>query len=145
MTESVAYRFIEALEALERNGNLDQIVGTFAEACEVSNSLSTESLCGKAGAAEYWKHYRGSFRDIRSNFRHILIGDNSIALEWTTNATDHAGKQFCYDGVSILDTAGREITRFRAYFDTKKMGERIQPQQARAAGQTTAASSATGS
>jgi hypothetical protein len=145
MTEAVAYRFIEALEALERSGELEPIVDTFAEACDIGNSLSTEQLQGKDGAVEYWKHYRRTFRDMRSTFRHIIVGDNSIALEWTTYATDHLGKQFCYDGVTILDIAGREITRFRAYFDTKKMGERIQPQQARSAGNGAELSSAVGS
>jgi ketosteroid isomerase-like protein len=136
MTEEVAYRFIEALAVLEQQGDIEPIVDTFAEACEIGNSLQPDKLHGKTGALEYWNNYRSTFRDIRSTFRHIITGDTSIALEWTTKATDRSGKEFHYDGVSVLDIAGGEITRFRAYFDTRKLGEKIPAQADRSAGQT---------
>ena len=130
MTQEVAYRFIEALAALEERGEIDPILDTFDEACEIGNSQHPEKLHGKDGAREYWTNYGASFRDMRSTFCNIITGDTSIALEWTTRATDRSGKEFQYDGVSILDTRGTAIIRFRAFFDPKKVAERILPQQA---------------
>jgi ketosteroid isomerase-like protein len=149
MTQEVAYRFIEALAALEQQGDIDPILDTFAEACEIGNSLNPEKFHGKPGALEYWRNYLSTFRDIQSTIRNIITGDNSIALEWSARATDRSGKEFRYDGVSILDIRGSSITRFRAYFDTKKLGEKIPPQQAQASVQNnltaTASSASSGS
>jgi ketosteroid isomerase-like protein len=135
MTQEVAYRFIEALAALEQRGHIEGMLDTFDEACEIGNALNPEKFHGKAGAREYWNGYRTAFRDIRSTIRNIITDDDSIALEWTARATDRCGKEFHYDGVSVLDVRGNEITRFRAYFDTKKLGERIPPQQAQTSAQ----------
>jgi ketosteroid isomerase-like protein len=145
MTQEVAYRFIEALDALEQRGQIDPILDTFAEACEIGNALNPERFHGKKGAREYWNTYHSSFPGIRSTIRNIITGDDSIALEWTGRARDRYGKEFHYDGVSVLDIRGGVITRFRAYFDTKKLGERIPPQQAQnsvQAAMTTAANGA---
>ncbi len=125
MTQEVAYRFIEALTALEQRGQLEPMLDTFAESCEIGNAWNTEKLYGVAGAREYWNAYRSAFREIRSNILHIVIGDDSIALEWRARAVDRMGNEFHYDGVSIIETRGSSITRFRAYFDTRKMALKI--------------------
>jgi ketosteroid isomerase-like protein len=130
MTQEIAYRFVEALAALEQRGNIERMLDTFAESCEIGNASNPEKFHGKDGAREFWTSYRTAFRDMRSTIRNIITGDDSIALEWTARATDGAGKEFHYDGVSIITVRGHEITRFRAYFDTKKLGERMPPQQA---------------
>ena len=41
----------------------------------------------------------------------------SVALEWTTEGTASDGTPVRYDGVIILETDSRVITRFCAYFD----------------------------
>jgi hypothetical protein len=138
MTQEVAYRFMEALNALEQHGQTEPILDTFSEACDLANSSSPDPLQGKSGAREYWLRYRNGFREIRSTIRHIITGDHSIALEWTTNAVDRSGKQIQYEGVSILDTRGGAIVRFRAYFDTRHLNEKISPQSARIPLTTTA-------
>jgi len=130
MTQELAYRFIEALAALEQRGNIERMLDIFAEACEIGNALHPEQFHGKTGAQEYWKSYRTTFRERHSTIRNIVVGDDSIALEWTSHAIDGSGKEFHYDGVSVADVRGKEITRFRSYFDTKKLGERMPPHQA---------------
>jgi ketosteroid isomerase-like protein len=130
MTQKLAYRFIEALDALEQRGNIERMLDIFAEACEIGNALHPEQFHGKTGALEYWKSYRTTFRDMHSTIRNIIVGDDSIALEWTACAVDGAGNEFRHDGVSVLDVRGKEITRFRNYFDTKKLAERMPPHQA---------------
>ena len=128
MTQEVAYRFIEALAALEQREQIDPILDTFSEACDLANSGSPEIHQGKQGAREYWNKYRSNFRNIQSNIRNIITGDNSIAIEWTAHATDRAGRDLHYNGVSILDTRGEAIVSFRAYFDPRHLTEKIPAQ-----------------
>jgi ketosteroid isomerase-like protein len=125
MTQALAYRFIEALAVLEQDGELEPILSTFTESCEIGTPVIPEKLQGKDRAREFWHNYRTSYRNIRSTFRNIVIGDNSIALEWTANGINRSGKEFRYDGVSILDTAGTRITHFRTYFDSRVIQEHM--------------------
>jgi ketosteroid isomerase-like protein len=117
MTQQVAYRFIEALSALEQDGEMEPILATFGEFCEIGTPINPEKLHGIEGARQFWHGYRTTFSRIRSTIRNIVIGDNSVALEWTADGVNRSGKEIHYDGVSVLDTSGSHITRFRTYFD----------------------------
>jgi ketosteroid isomerase-like protein len=123
MTQEVAYRFIQALSVLEQDGEVEPIVDTFAEFCEIGTPVIPEKLHGKERAREFWNAYRTTFRNIRSTFRNIVIGDNSIALEWTAAGVNRFGKDIQYDGVTILDTVGERITHLRTYFDSRMVSE----------------------
>jgi ketosteroid isomerase-like protein len=144
MTQEVAYRFIEALAALEQKGNLERMLDLFAEACNIGNALHPEQFQGKDGAREFWTSYRTRFPDVHSTIRNIITGDDSIAIEWTACATGRSGTEFHYDGVSVINVRGKEITRFRAYFDTKKLGEKMPPQQAQSSVQRNTVATALG-
>jgi ketosteroid isomerase-like protein len=123
MTQEVAYRFIEALNALEQDGEIDPIVATFSEYCEIGTPVNPHKLHGRAQAREFWSNYRTAHRRIHSRFRNIVIGENSIALEWTARGTHRSGREFQYDGVSMLEIAGSRITHFRTYFDSRAVQE----------------------
>src|ERR1700735_703092 len=123
MTQEVAYRFIQELSALEQDGEVEPIVGTFAEFCEIGTTVIPEKLQGKERAREFWNSYRTTFRNIHSTFRNIVIGDNSIALEWTAAGVNQSGRDIHYDGVTILDTVGARITHLRTYFDSRMIHE----------------------
>jgi limonene-1,2-epoxide hydrolase len=142
MTQEVAYRFIEALAALEQSEQIDPILDTFSEACDLANSGSPETHHGTQGAREYWSKYRSAFRHIQSEFRNIITGDNSVALEWTAHATDRSGKELRFNGVSVLDTRGSAIVRFRAYFDVRALAEKIPAQSSVKASYASSASGA---
>lgn len=126
MTQEVAYRFVEALAAVEQEGELDAMIETFAEGCEIGTPAHAEKLHGREGAREFWTMYRSTFRNVHSKLRNIIIGSNSFALEWTAQAVDSSGKVLTYDGVSIADTCADRITRFRSYFDTRHLGEQLE-------------------
>jgi len=123
MTQEVAYRFIQALNALEQDGEVEPIVSTFAESCEIGTPVTPGKLHGKEQARDFWTGYRTAYRNIHSTFRNIVIGDYSIALEWTATGVNRHGKDFHFDGVTILDTAGSRITHFRSYFDARAAHE----------------------
>jgi ketosteroid isomerase-like protein len=118
MTQQIAFTFIEALSVLEQDGELEPIIATFGDSCEIQTWLTTAKLHGKEGARVLWSHYKSAFRQVHATFRNIVVDDDRIALEWTAAGVDRFGKEIHYDGVSILDTAETSITRFRTYFDS---------------------------
>lgn len=125
MTEEVAYRFIEALAAVERKGELDDMVQIFAEGCQIGTPVNAVKLHGQEGAREFWRIYRSAFRDVHSSLRNIIVAESCFALEWTVRALDTEGKTLSWEGVSVADVCAGQITRFRSYFDTKHVGDQI--------------------
>ena len=126
MSEQLAEKFVEALGRLEAAGELEPLVSLFAEECEVGNVVSPEKFRGREGAREFWgAKYRDTFGEVRSTFRNVFAAANRAALEWTTEGTASDGRPVRYDGVSILETEGERITRFRAYFDAGALGRQL--------------------
>lgn len=126
MAEHVADQFVEALGKLEAGREVEALVSIFAENCEVGNIISPEKFQGREGAREFWAKYRDTFGEVRSTFRNVIITDGHAALEWTTEGTSSGGDPIRYDGVSILETDGAQIVRFRAYFDAGDLGRQVQ-------------------
>ena len=125
MSEQVARRFIDALHALERDGDLDTIVGTFAEGCDVGNVVSPRQFTGRDGAREFWSVYRETLGEVESTFRNVIATGDRAALEWTTRGTGANGQEIDYDGVSILEIEGGKVRRFMAYFDTRDLTPQV--------------------
>jgi ketosteroid isomerase-like protein len=126
MSEQIAKRFVEALEKLEAERDLDAIVALFAEESETGNVVSPEKFHGREGAREFWgAKYRDTFREVRSTFRNVFATANRAALEWTAAGTASDGTPFNYDGVSLLEIEGELITRFCAYFDAGSLGRQL--------------------
>src|SRR5919205_2695399 len=126
MSEQVAKRFVEALGRLEAGRELEAMVGLFTEDAEVGNVVSPEKFRGREGAREFWgAKYRDTFGEVRSTFRNVFAAGDRAALEWTTEGTANDGTPVSYDGVSIIETDGERITRFRAYFDAGELGRQL--------------------
>lgn len=126
MSEQIAKRFIEALGKLEAGRELETIVQLFAPDAEVGNVVSPEKFHGPEGAREFWgAKYRDTFGEVRSTFRNVFAAGDRVALEWTTEGTAHDGTPVQYDGVSIIETDGEQIKRFRAYFDAGALGRQL--------------------
>lgn len=128
MTET-AEKFIDALGKLEAERELDAIVAMFADECEVGNIVASDNFNGTDGAREFWKNYRQTFGEVKSEFHNKIITDCTAALEWTTTGTNSEGAEINYDGVSILETDGDKITRFYAYFDPHHLGNQIKREE----------------
>lgn len=126
MSEQVAHRFVEALARLEAERDVETIAELFAEESEIGNVVSPEKFHGRDGAREFWgAKYRDTFGEVKSTFRNVFRGGRLVALEWTTEGTTSNGTPVRYDGVSILETDGRLITRFCAYFDAGSLGRQL--------------------
>lgn len=126
MSRQVAEQFIEALHKLEEDRELDPIVATYSEDCEVGNIIVPEKFKGPDGARRFWSEYRDTFGEIHSSFRNVIAADGSAALEWTTKATSADGDPLEYDGVSILEIEDGKVTRFRAYFNPRSLGRQME-------------------
>lgn len=125
MAESLADRFIGALERLEREGDVEGLVRLFGDECELSNSAMHRKFEGRDGVRLFWREYRGAFGDVRSSFKSVIEGGGRAALEWHTEGTSPDGTSISYDGVSILEEDGGGIRRFFAYFDPRHLGRQL--------------------
>ena len=121
-----ADKFIEALEKLESENDLDTIVSLFADNSEIGNVTVTDTMSGTEGARRFWKNYRDTFDEITSTFHNKISLDGVAALEWTSKGTSKDGSEIDYDGVSILEMEEDKITRFFAYFNPGKLGHEIE-------------------
>ncbi|SDL68333.1 SnoaL-like domain-containing protein [Catalinimonas alkaloidigena] len=126
MATQLADQFIEALQKLESDHDVDTIVSLFADDCEVGNLVSNEKFHGTDEARKFWTHYRETFGDVHSTFQNKIINDHTVALEWTTEGDNGKGQDVSYRGVSILETNGDKVVRFFAYFDPKALGQQVQ-------------------
>ncbi len=123
MSEQLAKKFIEALGRLEAERDVEAITALFAEECEVGNVTSPEKFHGREGAREFWgAKYRDTFGEVESTFRNVFATGDRVTLEWKTVGTAADGSPVEYEGVSILEIDGGQITRFRAYFDAGALG-----------------------
>ena len=126
MANGVTQRFLDALRALERDRQVEGLVGLYAEGAEIGNVVSPRRFAGPEGAREFWTTYRATFGEMESTFRNVIEGDGRSALEWTTTGTSPDGKQIAYAGVSILEIEGDAITRFWAYFNPSLLGHQLE-------------------
>ena len=124
MSREVADNFIEALWKLEEDEDVEPLVRIHTEDCEVGNVSVPGTFNGHEGLREFWTSYRGTFGEMRSEFRNVFATREGAALEWTTQGTSN-GDSVSYDGVSILEFEDGRVRRFTAYFDTRDLTPQI--------------------
>lgn len=119
-------QFMDALAALERDGDVESLAALFAAESEIGNLITPRHFSGVEGAREFWQAYRGTFGEVQSSFRNVIVGDGQAALEWTTSGTSTQGAPITYTGVSILEFTDKKISRFWAYFDPGDLGRQME-------------------
>lgn len=118
MPVSITERFMDALQQTERTHETRELVELFADDAEVTSLARSEPLSGRHGVREFWDEYLRSFGEIRSEFTNVIETDQGAVLEWISRGTLPGGQPVTYRGVSVLETDGRLIQRFRTYFDS---------------------------
>lgn len=116
-----AARFIEALHDVERSGDVEAMVALFDDEAIISNPLDPSPQYGREGARRFWRSYRDSFEEIRSDFSKVVSTDDTAMLEWTSEGTNAAGERVVYSGVSVVELRDGLVHRFRAYFDSHEL------------------------
>ena len=124
MSREVANSFVEALWRLEEDRDVEALVEIHTEDCEVGNVSVPETFRGHDGLREFWTEYRKTFGEMKSTFRNVFASEDGAALEWTTEGTSN-GDAVSYDGVSILEIEGDKVSRFMAYFDTRRLTRQV--------------------
>ena len=120
-----ARTFMDALRALETDGDVDSIVALYADDADVSNPTDAAPHRGARGARAFWSAYGAAFARVESRFRDVVQSGDTAFLEWRSEGETAAGVRFAYDGVSVLEfDGGGKIRRFRAYFDPAKLTSR---------------------
>ena len=123
--QGMAARFIDALGQLEAGRDVEPLVRLFAGDAPVGNINTADAFTGPDGARKFWTEYRGTFGEMKSEFRNIIETPERVALEWATRGTSVDGAAVEYDGVSIIEVADDKVARFRAYFDPSALGRQI--------------------
>ncbi len=126
-TQAIAQRFIRELHRLESGDEsaIESIAQMFAENGRLSNPMlehEGKERCGRDDVAAFWRQYRQSFREIRSDFLEVTVNPLAAGLFWRSRGTDAMGEPVDYNGVSLLmlNEAGH-IQRFQGYFDSRQM------------------------
>lgn len=144
--EALAQRFVDGLRHLEETGDPDPLVALYADESETSNVVADRLFAGQAGARDFWQRYQRALGEAHSSFRNVIVVGDRAALEWETAGTSPDGKPYRYDGVSLLEMAGdgdaKRVTRFRAFFDSAKLGHQMHDPIPAATTTTTAAATA---
>jgi ketosteroid isomerase-like protein len=110
--------FMLALQRFEATGDLDPLLAMFDPAAEALNLGRTEPARGREELEAFWRDYRSIFRTIRSEFTHVIEGKDGAVLEWVSRGRLLNGDPVEYKGVSVLETDGDRVQRFRTYYDS---------------------------
>jgi ketosteroid isomerase-like protein len=115
---TVADRFMRAVQRFEDSDDLDPLLDLFAEDAEALNLGRTESARGGEEVRGFWLDYRAMFRRVHSEFTNVIEGEHGAVLEWISRGALASGEPVTYKGVSVLETDGHLIRRFRTYYDS---------------------------
>ena len=125
MSKEVADRFVEALRKLEKDRDVEALVEIHTDDCDVGNVAVPKTFSGHDGLREFWTSYRDTFGEMKSEFRNVFADDSGhAALEWNTSGEAN-GNKVSYDGVSLLEIEDAKVSRFRAYFDPRRVNEQV--------------------
>jgi ketosteroid isomerase-like protein len=126
MEKEKARQFIDALHSLERDGDVSELVGLFAEDCEITNVLSERVFRGRDGARLFWCDYRSYFTELDSEITNVVQSGDRIALEWVSHGTNLRGAPVTYDGITMLQMKNGRVHRFHAYFNPAVLSDQLE-------------------
>jgi ketosteroid isomerase-like protein len=118
MAKEITNRFMEALQAAERQHNPEPLLPFFSEQSELINLSREEPRRGLAGARAFWRDYLSFFENIRSQFYHVIETNDAAVLEWSAEGKLKSGGLVSYRGTSILEMEDSKVLRFRTYYDS---------------------------
>ena len=120
MADRTADEFVRRLQEAERSRDAGPLVELFAADAELVGPARSEAEAGGDGARRFWDAYLKAFRRVRSTFTRVFAADGTAVLEWESDGELPDGAPIRYTGVSILETNGDRVHRFRTYYDSAK-------------------------
>lgn len=111
--------FMRALQAMEKDRNVDHLVERFSRQCKLWRQSYAQPYEATQGARHFWDQYLNQFESIQTNFTHVMERDDLSILEWESQGVLQGGRPIHYRGVSILEFGDESKVRtFRTYFDS---------------------------
>ena len=110
--------FMRALQQYETTGELAPLLALFDEDGEALNLGRTEPARGTEAIEGFWRDYRAVFREVQSEFTHVIEGKDGAVLEWVSRGSLPNGEPVEYKGVSILEASSNRVRKFRTYYDS---------------------------
>ena len=114
---SRAQSFMDALKAYEAEGDVDALLGCFADDATLER-LTHKTYEGKDDTARFWREYLEPFEKIATEFFNVTEDDDGAVLEWASEGNLKGGKALRYKGVSSLSFEGDKVKSFRTYYDS---------------------------
>lgn len=118
MASKTAEKFMQTLQEIEANKDVEPLVSLFTEDAQLNNLATPSTLQGKDGARQFWQKYLSVFQQIHSKFTNVVESNGSAVLEWISEGTLTSGEPLKYQGVSIIETVDGKVQRFRTYYDS---------------------------
>ena len=118
MATNVTERFMQTLQEAEQANDPAPLVSLFTDAAELQNMGRHDDRHEAGGADRFWLDYLSVFNRIRSTFTQVTEQDGRAALEWVSEGELNTGQPVRYRGISVIETEGDRIRRFRTYYDS---------------------------
>ncbi len=123
MSDHDARAFIDALNRLEADNDVEPLVGLFAPDSRCENLTGNGDHSGPEGARTFWTADRGLFQSVHSEFANVVSQGDVTMLEWKRTGTGRGGDAVDLVGVSVVEFSDGQITRFAGYFDPATLGD----------------------
>lgn len=118
MAEKWVHDFIDALHALEEQGDAERITSLFAPEGSAWNLIMPEPRRGREGVRAFWEEYRRHFTRVHSEFERVIVDGDQAALEWRADGQTQQGhRALSYRGVTLLKRGPEGISEFAGYYD----------------------------
>jgi len=124
-TGEFAQTFIVALDVLEREREVHEIVRLFSPMARITTAATRRTgveLTGEVGARQFWREYRSCFGEVHTEFNEVTTNDRCAGLFWTTRGTRPDGKPVEYSGATLIayEDDGL-IIEFDSFHDTRDL------------------------
>jgi ketosteroid isomerase-like protein len=123
MSDHDARAFIDALNTLEAENDVEPLVGLYAEDSRCENITGQGDHTGPDGARTFWTEDRGLFESVHSEFANVVSEGDVTMLEWKRTGTGKGGDAIDLIGVSVVEFQDGQITRFAGYYDPARLGD----------------------
>jgi len=118
----LAERFQATLQELEQKRDVAVMTRLFRDDSELRRAPRARVYQGPDGAAQFWSEYLDAFSNVETRFSAVTEEAGRAVLEWHSVATTKQGRHIEYDGCSVIEGEGEQVTQFRTYYDAEAAG-----------------------
>jgi ketosteroid isomerase-like protein len=115
ITDARARAFASALQTFERDADSVAFAELFADGATV---LRFDGRGERTDVEQFWREYRDQFTAVSTRFTGVVQGEDSSALEWTSEGELSTGRPVSYRGATVIELDGDKITGLRTYYDS---------------------------